>query len=96
MKYDAECYDRLYKQWTHALVQISDEERLQTLSSVMRSKLTSLLGTAQILADDLRNLDPLDDDYLQLADTIIQSARFISVVLDAAMDMTEKQPTQVS
>ena len=96
MKYDAECYDRLYKQWTNALVQISDEERLQTLSSVMRSKLTSLLGTAQILADDLRNMDPMDDDYLQLADTIIQSARFISVVLDAAMDMTEKQPTQVS
>jgi signal transduction histidine kinase len=96
MKYDAECYDRLYKQWTHALVQISDEERLQTLSSVMRSKLTSLIGTAQILADDLRNLDSLDEDHVQLADTVIQSARFISVILDAAMDMAQQQTSQVS
>jgi len=96
MKYDTECYDRLYKQWTHALVLVSDEERLETLSSVMRSKLTSLIGTAQILADDLRSMDTLDEDHVQLAETVIQSARFISVMLDAAMDVTQKQHTKIS
>ena len=96
MKYDAESYDRLYKQWTHALVLVSDEERLQTLSSVMRSKLTSLIGTAQILADDLRSVDGLNEDQIQLTDTVIQSARFISVMLDAAMDVAQKQHIKIS
>jgi hypothetical protein len=41
-------------------------------------------------------MDTLDEDHVQLAETVIQSARFISVMLDAAMDVTQKQHTKIS
>jgi hypothetical protein len=53
----------------------------------MRSKLTLLLGTAQILSDDISNLDSSHEDIEHLVETIVRSGRYISIMLDAAVDV---------
>jgi len=90
MGYDTKFYDDLYKEWLEQLKTIPNEELVEQVSSVMRSKLTSIIGSGQILTAELNDLDADTTDQQELMAAIVASARYISIVLDAAVDTAHK------
>jgi len=90
MGYDTKFYEDLYKEWMAQLKTIPNEELVEQVSSVMRSKLTSIIGSGQILSAELADIDEDTTDQQELMEAIVASARYISIVLDAAVDTAHK------
>lgn len=89
MRYDSAKSNELYETWVMQFSSVLPDLLIDELARILRSKLTSLLGTAQILADDLEQLEPATDDIHHMIETIIQSGRHISIMLDAAIDIRQ-------
>jgi len=91
MSIDTKYYEDLYKEWMEQLADIDSDELIVQVSSVMRSKLTSIIGSGQILGDELKDLSTDASDQQELLEAIIASARYISTMLDAVVDMAHQQ-----
>lgn len=87
MRYDSVKSNELYETWVMRFSSALPDLLIDELARILRSKLTLLLGTAEILADDLDHIEPDHDDIQHLLETIIQSGRQISIMLDAAIDI---------
>lgn len=87
MKYSDPQSEALYQQWLETLANHSDPVRIATFAAAMRSKLTSIIASAQMLSDDLNHSKPDLAEEHELAALIVEAARSISVILDAATDV---------
>jgi len=93
MPYHTEVHEEIYTMWCEQLALIPQGKMVQETAHIMRSKLTSLIGCAQLLLED--DDDDTDEETLALAHMILQSAQTIAVLLDAAVDAeTAKQTPQ--
>jgi hypothetical protein len=87
VKYDDPELEALYKEWTELLRTSGDPIKIQKLARIMRSKLTSIIASAQMLTSDLELIQGETAEQRDLADLIVDAARAISVILDAATDI---------
>lgn len=87
MKYSDPQSEALYQQWLETLANDSDPVRIATFAAAMRSKLTSIIASAQMLSDDLSQFNQNLDEEHELTALIVEAARSISVILDAASDV---------
>ena len=87
MKYNDPELESLYNEWIEQLRTSSDPLKIQQLARVMRSKLTSIIASAQMLTNDLDRIEGETTEQQDLAGLIVDAARAISVILDAATDI---------
>ena len=87
MKYNDPELESLYNEWIEQLRTSSDPIKIQELARVMRSKLTSIIASAQMLTSDLDHIESETTEQQDLAELIVDAARAISVILDAATDI---------
>lgn len=96
MKYNDPEHEELYHKLMDELSKTDDPVKIEALAKIMRSKLTSIIASAQMLADDLDDVDDQAAEQRDLAQIIVESARSIAVMLDAARDAedSEDQPPE--
>jgi GTP1/Obg family GTP-binding protein len=87
VKYNDPELESLYNEWIEQLRTSSDPLKIQQLARVMRSKLTSIIASAQMLTNDLDRIEGETTEQQDLAGLIVDAARAISVILDAATDI---------
>ena len=95
MSYPTKQQAQLYEKWFKKFEEAPSDCLVSEVAVALRSKLTALMMSAEVIADDLKaNNLIVSDDHEFLIDMIIETSRNMNVLLDAAVQAERDNATE--